>query len=213
MKPRIEIASGVTLAYTLDDYTDPWREAETIILVHGIAESGEAWRGWVPHLARNYKVIRLDLRGFGDSTPMPLDYEWSLDGLADDLDAFVTRLGLARVHLAGAKLGGLVSMKFAATRPQKIHTLIVSGATVKLDFLAPSIPGKVRRARARRKSSATLVRRPSSWHNATARRAQSRCCGAAGARRCSTSPRAGSCGSWRSLPRHWTIPRSRSGES
>ena len=33
--------------------------------------------------ARNYKVIRLDLRGFGDSTPMPLDYEWSLDGLAE----------------------------------------------------------------------------------------------------------------------------------
>ena len=145
MKYHVEMGSGVTLAYTLDDYTDPWREAETIILVHGIAESGEAWRGWVPHLARNYKVIRLDLRGFGDSTPMPLDYEWSLDGLADDLDAFVTRLGLARVHLVGAKLGGLVSMKFAATRPQKIHTLIVSGATVKLDFLAPSIPGKVRR--------------------------------------------------------------------
>src|SRR5678816_4749882 len=87
MKYHVEMGSGVTLAYTLDDYTDPWREAETIILVHGIAESGEAWRGWVPHLARNYKVIRLDLRGFGDSTPMPLDYEWSLDGLADDLDA------------------------------------------------------------------------------------------------------------------------------
>ena len=36
-------------------------------------------------------------------------------------------------------------MKFAATRPQKVRTLIVSGATVKLDFLAPSIPEKVRR--------------------------------------------------------------------
>jgi 3-oxoadipate enol-lactonase len=145
MKQRIEIAPGVSLAYTLDDYTDPWIDAETIILIHGIAESGEAWHAWVPHLARRYKVIRLDLRGFGDSTPMPLDYEWSIDALADDLDAFVTRLDLGRVHLVGAKLGGLISMKFAATRPQKMHTLIVSGATVKLGFLAPSIPEKVRR--------------------------------------------------------------------
>ncbi len=145
MKQRIETAPGVSLAYTLDDYTDPWVDAETIILIHGIAESGEVWHAWVPHLARRYKVIRLDLRGFGDSTPMPLDYEWSIAALADDLDAFVTRLGLARVHLAGAKLGGLISMKFAATRPQKMRTLIVSGATVKLDFLAPSIPEKVRR--------------------------------------------------------------------
>jgi 3-oxoadipate enol-lactonase len=145
MKQRIEIAPGVSLAYTLDDYTDPWVDAETIILIHGIAESGEAWQAWVPHLARRYKVIRLDLRGFGDSTPMPLDYEWSIDALANDLDAFVTRLDLEPVHLVGAKLGGLISMKFAATRPQKMRTLIVSGATVKLDFLASSIPEKVRR--------------------------------------------------------------------
>ena len=145
MKQRIDIGDGVSLAYTLDDYTDPWRETPTIILIHGIAESGQAWRGWVPHLARDFKVIRLDLRGFGDSTPMPLEHEWSLDELAADLDAFVTRLGLERVHLVGAKLGGLVAMKFAATRPQKVHTLIVSGATVKLDFLTPSIPAKVQR--------------------------------------------------------------------
>lgn len=141
----LEIAPGVTLAYQLDDFTDPWRNAETIIMVHGIAESGDAWRGWVPHLARRHKVIRLDLRGFGASTPMPLEYDWSIAALADDLDAFVTRLGLASVHLVGAKLGGLITMKFAATRPAKVRTLIVSGATVKLDFLAPSIPEKTRR--------------------------------------------------------------------
>jgi pimeloyl-ACP methyl ester carboxylesterase len=145
MQSSIEIGTGITMAYRLDDFTDPWRNAETIILLHGIAETGEAWRGWVPHLARNYRVIRPDLRGFGDSTAMPLSYQWSIAALADDLDAFVTALGLERVHLVGAKLGGLVSMKFAATRPAKVRSLIVSGATVKLDFLAPSIPSKVER--------------------------------------------------------------------
>src|SRR5258706_13458625 len=35
---------GVALAYAVDDYTDPWRAPETLVLVHGLAESGEAWR-------------------------------------------------------------------------------------------------------------------------------------------------------------------------
>ena len=145
VKSRIDIATGITLAYAVDDFTDPWRTPETIVLLHGIAETSEAWRAWVPHLARDYRVIRPDLRGFGESSPMPLAHTWSIAELADDLDSFVAALGLERVHLVGAKLGGLVAMKFAATRPAQTRSLIVSGATVKLDFLAPSIPAKVQR--------------------------------------------------------------------
>ncbi|MFN7192256.1 MAG: alpha/beta fold hydrolase, partial [Rhodospirillales bacterium] len=43
----------------------PLRAKRTVLCVHGLAESGEAWRGWVPHFARHYRVVRLDLRGFG----------------------------------------------------------------------------------------------------------------------------------------------------
>jgi len=142
-----DLATGLRMAYVVDDHTDPWRNAETLILLHGIAESAEAWRAWVPYLSRHFRVIRPDLRGFGASTPMPLEYEWSLAALADDLDALIGTLGLARVHLAGAKLGGLVAMTYAASRPEKVSSLVISGATVKLDFLAPSIPEKTRRMR------------------------------------------------------------------
>ena len=91
MKQGIEFAPGITLAYTLDDFTAPLRNSETVILLDGIAESGEAWRGWVPHLARQYKVIRLDLRGFGASTPMTVEYDWSIAALANPWRA-------ARIH-------------------------------------------------------------------------------------------------------------------
>jgi pimeloyl-ACP methyl ester carboxylesterase len=47
--------------YLLDDFTDPWREAETILLLHGNCESGAAWYGWVPHLARQFRVVRPDM--------------------------------------------------------------------------------------------------------------------------------------------------------
>lgn len=38
--------------FSVDDYTDPWREAETIPLLHGNAESSAVWFGWVPHPER-----------------------------------------------------------------------------------------------------------------------------------------------------------------
>ena len=60
--------------YQVDDFADPWRTPDTILMLHGNAESGLAWYGWVPALARQYKVVRPDMRGFGASTPMPRDF-------------------------------------------------------------------------------------------------------------------------------------------
>ena len=54
--------------YEIDDFTDPWREAETILMIHGNAERGQAWYGWVPTLAREFRIVRPDTRGFGEST-------------------------------------------------------------------------------------------------------------------------------------------------
>ena len=112
------------LFYTMDDFTDPWREAPTALFIHGLAESTEAWRAWVPHFAGQYRVVRVDVRGFGRSTPMPADYEWTLDALTDDFAALIHHLGCGRVHLIGAKSGGSMALKFAAEYPQLVHTLV-----------------------------------------------------------------------------------------
>ena len=111
----LEREPGVSLAYTVDDFSDPWHDVDTIILVHGLAESGAAWHGWVPHLARHYRVVRPDLRGFGRSTPMPRDFAWSLDGLACDLAALIDALGCKPTHLVGAKIGSTICARFART--------------------------------------------------------------------------------------------------
>ena len=71
--PTLRLPDGTALFYTVDDFTDPWTKPETILLCHGNNESHRAWYGWVPHLARHYRVVRPDMRGFGDSTPMPRD--------------------------------------------------------------------------------------------------------------------------------------------
>ena len=124
---ELRIDGDLRMHYRVDDYTDPWTEPETVLMLHGNAESGAVWYGWVPHLARRYRVVRPDMRGFGDSTPMPRDYPWSLDRIVDDYVALMQGLGIARVHLVAAKLGGTAARRFAARHPDLVDTLTVAG--------------------------------------------------------------------------------------
>ncbi len=126
--------NGAELFYTVDDFTDPWREADAVVLLHGNSESGEAWRAWVPYLARHYKVLRPDLRGFGRSTPMPAEFPWSADVVVDDLVRLTSSLGLKTFHLVAAKLGGTFALRFAAVRPDLVRSLCVIGV--------PASPGQ-----------------------------------------------------------------------
>jgi pimeloyl-ACP methyl ester carboxylesterase len=89
--PTFETSPGVHLHYLVDDFTEPWGEPATILLLHGNAESSRAWYAWVPLLARRFGVVRPDMRGYGASTPMPRDFKWSLDVIIDDYAASLIR--------------------------------------------------------------------------------------------------------------------------
>jgi 3-oxoadipate enol-lactonase len=125
--PSLRCSPDVELHYVVDDFTDPWREPETILMLHGNAESGAAWYGWVPLLAHRYRVVRPDMRGFGASTQMPRDFPWTLDIVIDDFVRLMDSLGIDRFHLAGAKIGGTIARAFAARRPERVTTLTVVG--------------------------------------------------------------------------------------
>jgi len=143
--PSLALSPGVELFYRIDDYTDPWTEPQTVLCLHGLAESGEAWRGWVPHLARRWRVVRPDLRGFGASTPMPAGFDWSVDVPVEDVARLARELGLTRFHLVSCKFGGTVAMRFAARYPELVETLSVVSAPVSLqESLGSQIPGWAR---------------------------------------------------------------------
>jgi 3-oxoadipate enol-lactonase len=125
--PTFRPSPDLEMHYVIDDFTDPWTKPDTILLLHGNAESGLAWWAWVPHLARHYRVVRPDMRGFGQSTAMPRDYPWTLDRLVEDFTLLMDHLGIDRFHLVGAKIGGTVARAFAARRPERVRTLTVVG--------------------------------------------------------------------------------------
>jgi 3-oxoadipate enol-lactonase len=121
--PEFQLSPGVAMFYRDDDCTDPWRTPETVLMLHGFAESGLAWNGWMPHFARRFRVIRPDMRGFGRSTPMPVDYPWTIDGIIDDFMRLVDHLGVERFHVVAAKSGGAFAIRLAATHPGRVLTL------------------------------------------------------------------------------------------
>ena len=125
--PTARISADLDMHYAVDDYTDPWRDPQTILMLHGNAESGAVWFAWVPHLARQFRIVRSDMRGFGASTPMLRDHRWSLDGLIDDFASLMERLGIARFHLVGAKIAGTIARRFAARFPDRVRTLTLVG--------------------------------------------------------------------------------------
>lgn len=125
--PVHRVSPDCELHYVVDDYTDPWRAPETVLMLHGNSESGAAWYGWVPHLARHYRVVRPDMRGFGASTPMPRDYPWTLDRICDDYLSLMDALGIQRFHLVAAKIGGTIARTFAARDAGRVITLTVAG--------------------------------------------------------------------------------------
>ena len=67
---KIGVSDDCELAVRIDDYLLPWDTKPPVVMLHGLAESGEAFRRWVPYFATHHLVVRPDLRGYGDSTPM-----------------------------------------------------------------------------------------------------------------------------------------------
>jgi 3-oxoadipate enol-lactonase len=128
--PDRYIDPGLTLHYEDDDYADPWRGHDTVVLLHGFAESSAAWFAWVPHLTRRLRVLRPDLRGFGRSTvpDRAESYPWSIPGFARDVVAWLDALEVDRVHLVGARVGAPIGMQIAADQPARVQSLsLVSG--------------------------------------------------------------------------------------
>ena len=120
--PYIELPD-CRLFYTIDDHTDPWSRADSVVFVHGFTETTEAWRAWVPHFSRRYRVIRFDQRGFGQSGAVAKDFPLATKVYVGDLAALIRHVAATPVHLVGGKSGGIAVSVLAATHPELVKTV------------------------------------------------------------------------------------------
>lgn len=121
--PSVELPGQLTMYYEDDDFTDPWTQPETVILHHGNAKSSRLWYAWVPLLSADYRVIRLDARGFGRSSVPEPGYAWSLEGFATDLANLMDHLEIDKAHVVGETIGGTIALQFAHQFAQRVHSI------------------------------------------------------------------------------------------
>jgi len=122
-------SDGLSLAYYIDDFTDPWRQPATLILLHAAMGSARRYFAWVPHLAREYRVVRLDLRGHGSSQVPPEGQPLALDRLVSDVVELFAHLGIESAHIVGNSPGGYLGQQMAMTRPARVRSLALFGST------------------------------------------------------------------------------------
>lgn len=130
--------SADDLFYREDWFGEPWRNPETVILIHGNDESSIVWYEWIPRTGREFRVLRPDLPGFG-RTSVPPGFEWSLPNLATFIAHVLDKAGVDKAHIVGAKTGGAIAMQFAADYPDRTITLsVASGPASVIQISNPS---------------------------------------------------------------------------
>ncbi|WP_417497413.1 alpha/beta fold hydrolase [Maricaulis sp.] len=99
-------------------------DAPVIVMVHGFSYSLESWDAWAADLSADYHVIRMDLPGHGLTGPDP-QQRYSVPETVEFLGNLLDELDLEHVTLAGNSLGGLVSWRLAAERPELVDHLVL----------------------------------------------------------------------------------------
>ena len=124
----------LNIHYDLADYTDPWRtdEPETFLLYPGYCRNLKFWRAWVPLLGRDYRVLSLDARGYGDTTKPPPGSTITTDLLANDAIGLMDVLGIKRAHWVGESTGGAVGLVAALNHPDRIASITLCNTTAKM---------------------------------------------------------------------------------
>ena len=101
-------------------------EGDLVILLHGFAEFWYAWRYQLPPLARHFKVVIPDLRGYNDSDKPASGYD--IDTLSEDIIGLIQNLGYSCAHVVGHDCGGMIAWNLAQKFPQYLQNLALLNA-------------------------------------------------------------------------------------
>ncbi len=101
-------------------------EGDLVLMLHGFPEFWYSWRYQIPSLARHFKVVVPDLRGYNDSEKPASGYD--LDTLSADIRSLIENLGYSRAHIVGHDWGGTIAWNLAQKFPQYLNRLAILSA-------------------------------------------------------------------------------------
>lgn len=103
---------------------------EAVLCVHGMTGDATNWTDLMAELAPDFDAMAADLPGSGFSPPPRSQRGYSITALARTVTDLVESLGRGPVHLIGNSMGGAVSLRVAARRPDLVRTLTLVSAAL-----------------------------------------------------------------------------------
>lgn len=118
------------MQYSVFGRDDP--AAPTVLLSAGLGGLAGFWKPQVEALSARYRLLAFDHRGTGaNAGPLPQGY--SIQDMADEALAVMDAAGIARCHMLGHALGGLVGLQMALQAPERLASIVPVNAWARLD--------------------------------------------------------------------------------
>jgi len=128
----VSLASGkrVWLAGTSADPSPGTSDRELVLCVHGMTGDATNWTDLMAELTPEFDAVAMDLPGSGFSPPPVTARGYSITAQAAAVIELIEELSAGPVHLVGNSMGGAVSVKVAARRPDLVRTLTLVSAAL-----------------------------------------------------------------------------------
>lgn len=95
-----------------------------VLLLHGFPDCWLSWREQIPRLAEHYRVVAIDLKGFGDSDKPFNKRSYKVEILINELKQFVLTFGVKTCSIIGHDLGGLLGWYMVALHEELVYKFV-----------------------------------------------------------------------------------------
>ncbi|WP_445457801.1 alpha/beta fold hydrolase [Flavobacterium sp. HNIBRBA15423] len=112
-------------------------ENQWVIFIHGAGGSSSIWYKQIRAFQKHFNVLLLDLRGHGNSNQQiktAFKQKYTFKSIANDVVEVINHLKIESSHFVGISLGSIVIRQLAEMHPEKVKSMILGGAILKMNF-------------------------------------------------------------------------------
>jgi pimeloyl-ACP methyl ester carboxylesterase len=122
------------ISYTIyeNKNSDQW-----VTFVHGAGGSSSIWFKQIREFKTHFNILLLDLRGHGNSNAQikkAIQKKYTFQYIANDVLEVLNHLKIKNAHFIGISLGTIVIRQLAETHPERVKSMILGGAILKMNF-------------------------------------------------------------------------------
>ena len=100
-------------------------EGPLVVMIHGFPDYWYTWRKQMPTLAKNFKVVAIDQRGYNRSGKPTGVEQYQMEKLVSDVQAVIKHFGADKATVIGHDWGGAVAWSFAMAHPEMTERLVI----------------------------------------------------------------------------------------